>query len=269
MKQSKKILLFGITVLALLVVVLVAGIMRRESVAGGLVVNISSRGSSPLLSAAEVELALVQEFPGLTSSRVKDVDTRRIERYLRENPYVESVHSAVSVGGRILVNVTTRCPIVRVFYDGADFYIDARGHCFNARRSNNCDVIVASGFLGVQLPETISSLSLSLPDTDSNYVGDRMANVWHLAKYLDSNKAEYENLFDQIYVDADGDLILQPRLGDYEILLGDASGLDEKFDRLKRFYANGLPHAGYNSYSRINLKYKGQVVCTKKKQTNK
>jgi cell division protein FtsQ len=264
LKRSGKILLFGLSVLTLLVILVVAGVVRRESVVGGLTVKIDTRGFAPLLSVSEVEMSLTEEFPGLTSRRVKEVSPKRIERFMLANPYVEEAYAAVSVGGRIIVNITTRRPVVRVFHEGRDFYIDSLGHCFSARRSNNCDVVVASGFLGNTLPADVSSISLNLPDTDSNYVGDRMVNVWRIAKFLDRHGDGYSLLFDQIYVDADGDILLQPRLGNHEILVGDANRLEEKFCNLKRFYANGLPHAGYDSYNRISLKYKGQVVCTKR-----
>ena len=40
---------------------------------------------------------------------------------------------------------------------------------------------------------------------------------------------------------------------------------EEKFEKLKMFYTEGLNKTdGWNKYSTINIKYKNQVVCTKK-----
>jgi len=56
---------------------------------------------------------------------------------------------------------------------------------------------------------------------------------------------------------------LVPRAGDHTILFGPPDDIDEKFDRLERFYRKGLRHIGWDTYRTISVKYKGQVVCTK------
>jgi cell division protein FtsQ len=48
-------------------------------------------------------------------------------------------------------------------------------------------------------------------------------------------------------------------------VFGDAKDFEEKFEKLKTFYTEGLNKTdGWNKYSTINIKYKNQVVCTKK-----
>ena len=55
-----------------------------------------------------------------------------------------------------------------------------------------------------------------------------------------------------------------PRVGNHSVIIGDDSFLDDKFSKLFIFYREGLNKKGWNNYSSINLKYKDQVVCTKK-----
>jgi cell division protein FtsQ len=59
-------------------------------------------------------------------------------------------------------------------------------------------------------------------------------------------------------------LELVPRVGSHIILLGTLDG-DEtaKLRKLRLFYSEGMPHAGWDSVSYINIKYKDQIVCTK------
>ena len=45
--------------------------------------------------------------------------------------------------------------------------------------------------------------------------------------------------------------------------LGSVEGFQEKLDRLRIFYREGLEQVGWNKYSTISLAYDGQVVCTK------
>jgi cell division protein FtsQ len=58
--------------------------------------------------------------------------------------------------------------------------------------------------------------------------------------------------------------MMVPKVGDHVVELGDANDLDGKFANLVAFYRKGMPRAGWDTYSKISLKFKGQVVCTKK-----
>ena len=39
--------------------------------------------------------------------------------------------------------------------------------------------------------------------------------------------------------------------------------IEEKLDKLLAFYQKGLTNVGWDSFSRISIRYKGQVVCSK------
>ena len=54
-----------------------------------------------------------------------------------------------------------------------------------------------------------------------------------------------------------------PKVGRHLILFGDMGDMESKFTKLKAFYAQGMKKAGWDKYSRINLKFKDQVVCEK------
>lgn len=254
--------------MAVIAALVAASFIRAGSVVGGLTVRIDSQGVTALVTTTEIENSLLEEFPGLTSSRVKDVNTRAIERFLTTNPYIETVHVAVSVGGRILVNVVARRPIARVFYESKDFYVDCYGRCFPSRRNARCDVPVASGHFRQSLKGDPVQLDIAQMSNDTLKSAYDIVKVWMLAKFMDG-PAGYSKLYDQIYVDENGDLILQPRLGYHEVVIGSAENLEKKFSNLKIFYSKGLPHAGYDAYSRVSVKFDGQVVCTKRKQINK
>lgn len=59
------------------------------------------------------------------------------------------------------------------------------------------------------------------------------------------------------------DIELIPRAGDHIILLGELDGEEkERLDKLKTFYHNAAWHEGWKAYRRINIKYRGQIVCS-------
>lgn len=59
------------------------------------------------------------------------------------------------------------------------------------------------------------------------------------------------------------ELELVPRSGRFTILFGRIEQVEEKFDKLLHFYKDGLNKMGWDCYSTINVKYDGQVVCSK------
>ena len=62
-----------------------------------------------------------------------------------------------------------------------------------------------------------------------------------------------------------GDLRLEliPRSGNHTVSFGTVDDVEEKLDKLLTFYENGLRNIGWDSFRRISVEYKGQVVCTK------
>ena len=68
----------------------------------------------------------------------------------------------------------------------------------------------------------------------------------------------------QIYINDKSEFELIPLLGDQIILFGDISRLDEKLMYLETFYRQETKNLGWTQYKTINLKFKNQVVCTKK-----
>ena len=71
-------------------------------------------------------------------------------------------------------------------------------------------------------------------------------------------------LVEQIATDNNGDWILVPKLGPTKILIGDLENMDGKVESIKKVFKKILPAEGWDKYSAINLKFKGQVICTKK-----
>ena len=57
--------------------------------------------------------------------------------------------------------------------------------------------------------------------------------------------------------------MVYPQVGNHEIIFG-SDRLEEKLDVLRTFYGKGMNEEAWNKYKSINLKYKDQIVCTKK-----
>jgi cell division protein FtsQ len=84
--------------------------------------------------------------------------------------------------------------------------------------------------------------------------------LYQIATYVDKQifwKAQIE----QIFVTRDNEFILTPKIGNHQILFGDANDLEIKFEKLFAFYKEGLSRVGWNKYKTIDVRFDKQVVC--------
>ena len=87
-----------------------------------------------------------------------------------------------------------------------------------------------------------------------------MAMVHHILSddFLDADVA-------QIVASGDKSSSLQlaiiPRSANVTVDLGTTENLERKLATLRRFYDKGLSRIGWDKYSKISLRYDGQVVC--------
>ena len=248
MKRSVKIslIVLGAALLAVLVVVL--NVSRSNSQVRGLEADIRYGSTPVLVSGQTVVDSVVAALPTLMQQQVKAVDCEAVAEAARRVPFLTNVSASVSVSGRVVVRADQRRPIARLFHGDRERYLDREGAVFPVSRVGNCNVLVAGGdFTAPLRPDSLDA---------------QLTALWQVASYLDS-ESRYSKLIDQIFVERDGDIMMVPKVGDHVVELGDANDLDGKFANLVAFYRKGMPRAGWDTYSKISLKFKGQVVCTK------
>ena len=261
MKRPYKILLILLGAVVLAVIVVAANISRSRSAVKGVEVNIRYGKTPPLVDDRTVRDSILAHIPALLQHSVSGVDRDAVVSAASRVPYLSEVTASVSVSGKVVVRAKQRRPIVRLYYGGREFYLDDEGALMPASNLGTCNVLVAGGDFRRPLP---ADSLWAVAATESG--NTQLADLWQVAYFLDS-ESRYGDLIDQLYVERDGDLLMVPKLGNHVVELGAADNLDEKFDLLLTFYRKGMPRAGWDTYSRISLKYHGQVVCTKRNET--
>ena len=88
-------------------------------------------------------------------------------------------------------------------------------------------------------------------------------DIYQISKFIDQSEF-WKAQIEQVYVDKDLEFVIIPKVGNHKIVFGGIENLAGKFEKLMIFYKQGLSKTGWNEYSEINLKYKNQVVCTKR-----
>ena len=171
-----------------------------------------------------------------------EINTYQIEEALLKNETIESAEVVQSVSGKVTIKILQRMPVLHVFSSGGNYYVDKTGQTMPSQLGQAMLVPVASG--NIEKSFAVSEL-------------------YKFALFL-QNDAFWNDQITQIYVRSARDVELVPRVGSHRILLGSLDDFEKKLRNLRRFYEQVIPKMGWEKYSVINLKYRNQIVCTKK-----
>lgn len=235
---------------------LVSHVARRNAPIKGVDVTLNYQSGDTMVLPRQVEAWIVKQMPTLLGCPVKEVDMSAVEQVLQLNPWLSTSRINISVGGYIRVQASQRVPVLHLFYQGNEFFLDDAGAYLPLCGQGGSNVMVGNGFFNVALPKTLDSLNLSQMDKARNF---RLKEMWTVAVYLQQHP-DYGVLFDQIFMEENGDLRLVPKVGNHTVLLGDATKLDDKFHDLLAFYREGCSKVGWNTYKQISVKYRHQVI---------
>jgi cell division protein FtsQ len=218
-----------------------------------IIVNVDESNGMLFLSKDDIVNLLHDDQINIDQSKpINKINYSRLERAIRNNPYVENAELFVDANSNIRINVTQRTPILRVINNaGVSYYIDEHARKMPLSSKFTARVPVATGNIQVAVENENKTDSLT------------EGKLFVLARYINSDSF-LTSLTEQIVVNSQKEFELIPRIADHSILLGDTDRMDEKFSKLKIFYRDGLNHVGWSDYSVVNLKYENEVYCTKR-----
>lgn len=173
--------------------------------------------------------------------KVAEVNGQQIEDRLMQNPFISKAVCYKS-GADINITVAQRLPVMRIMAaNGDDYFLDSAGKVM-PRLNYTADLVVATGHITPQ------------------YARKYLVRI---GSYLQRDPF-WNDQIEQLNVDARGNMEMVPRVGDHIIYVGKPVGMFEKFKHLRAFYQQVAGQVGWNKYSRINVEYANQVICTKK-----
>lgn len=256
MKRSTQIALYIIAALTFVVLLVVSNLARRNAPVKGVTVTLDYQGGDTMVLPRQVATWVLRQMPTLLGTPVKDVNKNAVEQMMQHNPWLAATRVHVSVGGNLRVQAAQRVPVLHLFYQEREFFLDETGSYMPLCGQGGSNVLVGNGFFNVALPKVLDSLNLSQMEKTRNF---RLKEMWTVAVYLRQHP-DYGVLFDQMFMDEHGDIRLVPKVGNHIVLLGDAGNLDAKFHDLLAFYRDGCSKVGWDTYRQISVKYQQQVI---------
>ena len=188
-------------------------------------------------------MAEINRYPEkIVGAQIPSVDTRKLEKYLKSFPQFEDVVCSFTTKGMLNVKVTPMVPELRIFEDSTSYYINKDGKKMASKASFFVDVPVVSG----KFTDKFSPVAV-LPVT----------------RFIASDPV-LNRLVGMVHAEDAENIILIPRIHGHVINFGDTNRLAEKRQALMAMYRKVLPYKGWEEYDTISVKFRGQVVATRR-----
>jgi len=209
----------------------------------------------------DVDKALRSGKRKIKGKLISEVNIHEVEALFSKNPYIKKIEVYTTVDGVLSIRVRQRSPVVRVIAsNGAGYYLDKDGYIIPANRKFTPFLLVANGsfFVGDQFKR--ASCLDSIPDKKFY---KPWFEVLELSEFINGNSF-WNSQIVQLYLNSKQEFEIIPRVGAHQIILGKAEGYETKLSNLEILYSEGLKKEGWNNYQKIDLRFKNQVICTKR-----
>ncbi len=251
-------------VLGVLVVVAALGFVERtadRTPVRALQVHVKGVEGIHFIDEESIRREVLDHGVAVMGASLGEIDVPGIEQRLRNIPSVATAEVYHTLDGCLHVRVKQREPIVRVINrDGSSFYIDREGFAMPVSEQYTARVTVVTGHLNE--PGAMNGV-YQVNTGDSLHLRSMSDRIHRLALFIDGDPF-WSALVDQVLVTPVGEFELIPKVGAQRILIGDGTGLEQRFDKLRIFYKKGMPQADWRRYARIDLRFADQIVCTKR-----
>jgi cell division protein FtsQ len=261
MSKIKKILLWsllGIFVIATLVVVIM---QKNKIICRNVEISIVDSSDNNFIQKNDVLAMIYKRHGKIVGYPFESINIAKIEAIINGHAAVKKAQVYKTIDGMLKIDVEQRVPVVRIINNrNQSYYLDKDATIMPLSDEFSARVIIANGNIkeGFALKNRMNFIKQT-KDSAENVLRD----IYKLSMYIRSNdflKAQFE----QIYVNEDKEFELIPTIGAHVITFGNLENMEDKFRNLFTMYEQGLSRYGWNTYKLINLKYRNQVVCTRR-----
>lgn len=230
---------------------------HKNSAAVDMKINIYHADGNHLASEDDIREKL-KSIPDSVLFNLNENEYFNIEQSLASSSLIRQVDMYKNLKNEVIIDVYPKQPLLRIIDNkNHHYFMDKNGNLFRCS-GKSANVPVVSGHLsGIRISDTYNTMisfakHLSLRE-----------NIFSMIQHINKNSL-LKNLIDQIYITSDHQFELIPKIGKHYVEFGNCENMNEKFTKLISFYKHGLSNLNWTKYERINLKYKNQVICTKK-----
>lgn len=193
-------------------------------------------------------LQILNEDQVLKGADYQNLKLKELESRLEENRFVQDAEIYRDLKGGLSVNIQQNRPIARIIRsNGPDAYINFDG-----------SILPVSDRFTARLPLISGGITDEL--IDKGLEGEESEQLLSMLEFI-MNDEFWKAQVAQLDIDKDWDIEIYPQVTKQLIEFGQPDDLERKFRNLEIFYKRILPQKGWNSYSRVSVKYENQIIC--------
>lgn len=216
--------------------------MARKDVCVGFEIEVKGKSSMDSIVRSGLERELKEYPQRIAGTPIMKLNIQKIEKYLKNLNLFEEVSCMLTADNKLLVQAAPLVPVMRVFAQDKSYYINKSGKYIEALPEFYTNVPVVTG----NFSKTFAPGEL-LPLVQKIESDDFMKEITGMLVARDRNN-----------------LLVVPRIRGHIVNFGDTTRLGEKVGMLKLFYRKVLPKKGWEIYDTISVKYRGQIVATRR-----
>ena len=187
-----------------------------------------------------VSKLLIQNQRPLTEQPKDIIDLNELEVALNSNSMIKKAEVFMSVEGELYTEIEQKRPIARVS-SNASYYIDDDGSYMPLSSNYTARVPLVTGNVNKNSLETVYEFASAVNQDE------------FLKKHVIEIRQNDDNTID-----------FRIRKSDFTVHLGTLKKLDKKINNFKAFYQKAFKDKILETYTRVDLKFDKQVICTKK-----
>ncbi len=257
--KIKKIILSILLLGFIIFVFTLVAINKNRLTCNSINITILDSNENYFINKNEVLEIIYKTYGNVVGYNFDSINIAEIEKRLNNNSFIKKAEVYKTINGALNVDIMQRNPILRIINKkNGSLYIDNEGVIIPISDNFTSYEIIASGNINLFIQSDNLTKQIKI---DENFADKNIYYLYKIAQYISCDEFLSAQI-QQIYVTEDNELELIPRVGKHIIEFGTADNYEQKFRNLIIFYQKAINRLGWDKYSKINLKYKNQIVCT-------
>ncbi|MCX7862311.1 MAG: hypothetical protein N2449_04890 [Bacteroidales bacterium] len=237
---------------------------RTSIICNAIVVRILDSCQNHFITAKDILKLIEEKKYQIKKMPIANIPLNELESKIINLPHVYNAQVYTTIDGQLMIDIWQRTPMLRIInYNYESYYVDSEGVLFPLSDNYTARVLIASGNINEPYALYCNKKAIDAEQQENIKRETLLDDIFILGQYIHSDSL-WNAMIEQIYINENKEFELIPKVGDIIIEMGDTSDMDNKFMKLKAFYQQIVPKINLEEYLKINLKYKNQIVCTKK-----
>jgi cell division protein FtsQ len=237
------------------VFVLVSAVQKEQNViCKEVVVTIDQSHGYKMIDENEILSSLWPETKGFLPKEksTTSFDLFNLEKQVEKNPWVQAANLFFDQQHRIHINIEQKIAFARIFNsEGNSYYLDSNFYLLPVKSNDVISLPVFTNFYFNPIKKS---------KEDSNTI----SRILSLSRFIAADSFLMAQI-ESVNVNPDNTFEFVTQVGNHRVMLGQRDDWEHLFKKLTALYSTMLENDSWDNYDLVDLRFKDQVVCIKKR----